>query len=85
MLRLHPKHGQLCKQVTLKVFIPGKRPVIHNVRAKRGHWINEVGLESILDQEVENLEKNLPQYEFRMIEIVPNHFNFVGQEKTVAA
>lgn len=75
------EHGFLAKRVDVKIFVPGHRLIHHISKARPGHYINETGIERLLEQEERQLSARLPGYDFRLVELAPDRFNLVGELK----
>jgi hypothetical protein len=84
-MRHETKTGeQLAKSVSVKVFHPGNKKfkrVIFRADPKMG-WLDE-GVDQILDTIAINLEKQFPMFDYQMVQVGPNAFNFVcrGERK----
>lgn len=69
---------QLFKAVHIKVFHPGnKRHALQVHRAPHGRGINAHGIDVLLANTAEKIEKTWPGQEYSLVPIGPTTFNFV--------
>jgi hypothetical protein len=70
----------------VRVVMPGQKDIIWRSRAgpRRGYTLD--GIQTMLEQVAEHLEKQFPSVEFRMVELEPNRFNFLyeGRKESMA-
>jgi uncharacterized protein YejL (UPF0352 family) len=71
------------RRLTLKVFALGNKKVLHTkvCKAAKGHVFNEDGIQRILEEMSDVLERQLPQQEFRLVELGHGRFNFINETK----
>lgn len=66
-----------CK-LRIRVFAPeNKSSHLTTCRAHPGRGWTDPEVESILEQVVDQLEKNRPREDFEMVQVAPGQFNFV--------
>jgi len=68
----------LFKRVELKIIPPeghpAKKEIVH---AGPGRVFTERGIDAMLEHAAANIEKEFPLWNFRLVPIAPNAFNFV--------
>lgn len=71
------------RRLTLKIFAAGNKKVLHTkiCKAAKGHVFNEDGIQRILEEMADVLERQLPQQEFRLVELGHGRFNFINETK----
>lgn len=71
------------RRLTLKVFGLGNKKVLHTkiCKAAKGHVFNEDGIQRILEEMADVLERQLPNQEFRLVELGHGRFNFINETK----
>jgi hypothetical protein len=73
--------------VTLKLFsVRNTHCRIQKIKAPKGKCWGEAAIQQILTDTADALERELPDEEYRIVEVGPSSFNFVwaGHKKTVA-
>lgn len=68
------------KKVTLKVII-GKERIVREYKTPNGKQWTSDGENNLLKSQTDLLEQRFPDHDFRMIEIGPHQFNFIGEKK----
>ena len=71
----------LTKQVTVRIIVPGHKPVKHRIHVARGQWFTGEHIQRLLEREGEMLERELAGYDFRLVELRGNQFNLIGSER----
>jgi hypothetical protein len=72
----------LFKAIQITVFLPGnKRPVRQVHRAPCGRGITADGIDIILAQTADKIEKTWPMEEYSVVALSPSSFNFVWRNK----
>ncbi len=85
MIRKDAQHGLIFKQLVGKVIVPNvKKQILVRRRSLPGKWFTALAIEQFLAEMEANLTKNMPAYDFRLVELAPNRFNFIGEEKKAA-
>jgi len=66
------------KRVTVKVLCPDGRMVKKILRCPPGRHVNDAGIEKLLDQFAESIEKDFPGVDYKLVELAEaGCFNFV--------
>ena len=66
------------KRVELRVILPeGKKAKKEIVHSGPGRVFTESGIDALLEHAAANLEEKFPHWDFRLVPIGPNAFNFV--------
>jgi hypothetical protein len=70
------------KQIQVKIFEPGnKKSLSHTYRAPQGAAFAPEAIEHLLHRLCENVEKEYPGEDYKLIAVGPSSFNFVHQGK----
>jgi hypothetical protein len=79
MRKLIAKDGQqIFKAVHLKIFFPGnKKAHRQTVRAPYGQAFNAEGIERLLRDAADQIEKKWPTEQYALVALGPSSFNFV--------
>jgi hypothetical protein len=66
--------------LVLKIFAPGNKKVLATkiYKAGKGHVFNEDGVQRILEDMGDQLERQLPGQDFRLVELSGGRFNFIN-------
>jgi len=83
MRRPWPK--ALTKRVTTRVIFPGVRRAEKTHLSPKGQAWTAGGEQKLLEAQAELLETKYPDFEWRMVEVEPHVFNFIGEKKKEAA
>lgn len=81
MKRRDKEGNQLYKSLTIRVFLSNGARRTRKLRAKDGMGWHSKGIEEFLEKLFEELERDYPYDEFKLIEISPTQFNFVYTRK----
>jgi hypothetical protein len=77
-MRRSTKGEVLFKRVELKVVPPEGHPVKKEiVHAGPGRCFTEKGIDAMLEHAAANVGKEFPHWDFRLVQVAPNAFNFV--------
>jgi hypothetical protein len=77
---------QLCKAIQIKVFSPqNKRSALQVHRAPFGKGISADGIDMILAQTAEKIERIWPSEEYGLVTLGPTSFNFVWRNSKTQA
>lgn len=79
---------RLYRDFRVRVVIPSQKDIVWRSHPPAGRGWNEDDLDKMLDQVADHLEKRFPSIEFRVVELAPNHCNFIYEgrkEYTVEA
>lgn len=77
-MRTDKAGNPLWKSVYVRVILPeGHKELKWHYRAKPGMGCTEDNMEKLLGDVVEHLEKRFVYWEFKMVQIAANRFNFV--------
>ena len=68
---------KLWRDATTRVVIPGQKDIVWRSHAPARRGYSEAGLDKMLDQVADHLEKRFPTIEFRVVELAPNRVNFI--------
>lgn len=70
--------------VEVRLFYPGnEKSLLKHFRAGKGQGFSDEGIERILSDLVEAIEKQFPGHVYNMVELAPNRFNFVCRGEIV--
>ena len=79
-MRTKGKSGEPCwRQVAFKLVI-GEFEQTKCYRAKPSYAYTLKDIEQMIETFVDQLDKNYPQLEFRMVRVGPNRYNFIAEE-----
>lgn len=73
------------KNITIKVFPPagsGHKPIRHVLRAPAKKIFTSKGVDGILADFAERIEKVYPGVDYKLVPLVGNNFNFVPVERS---
>lgn len=75
-VKIRPK--AIAKFVRIRIFDGGnKTSRTRNIHAPRGSSFTESGIQGLLEQTADNLEKARPHLSYRLVELSPSSFNFI--------
>jgi hypothetical protein len=71
----------VAKRIEVRIFAPGNKTshAIH-LRAGDGRGFTQEGIDLILENCANDIEKKMPAEEYRLVELSENRFNFVWVE-----
>jgi hypothetical protein len=75
----------LAKRIFIRVFYPGLKRMEKVHCPPNGQSFTVEVEHNLLIQQAEMLEEKHPECEWRMVEVGPHTFNFVGEKKSVEA
>lgn len=73
------------RKITLKIVIPGAKIMEKKFCAPKGQAWTEQGQLNLLSNQADRLEQHHPDREWRMVQIGPHSFSFIGTDKEAAA
>lgn len=67
------------KNIRVRIFLPGnKKSQRQTITAPAGKEWNDSGIESCLERIADNIEKQFPQEEYKLVALGSAEFNFVN-------
>jgi hypothetical protein len=74
------------RRIRVKIFSPGNKGFMRKtLAAAPGQAFTEAGIERILDQVAETIDKLHPAHEYSMVQVDVDAFNFVWRAEKAAA
>jgi hypothetical protein len=84
--RVHPKLGPITKQLVVKFILPdASKRATHHIHAGKGEVFTFRHVQNLLSKEWEMVNRDLPQYEFEIVPLGFDHYNFIGKLREVKA
>jgi hypothetical protein len=78
-------NGKWLNSVQLTLVLPRGRRISKTFRARPGASFTEKGVEQLLNNFAEQLEKDFPDVDFRIVELRPDWFNVIHPQAEKAA
>lgn len=76
----------LYNECLIKIFHTGvhPKPAVARVIPPKGKWFGPAEMELIRDEWIDKVDKQFPQWEFRVVQVGGNQFNFIYERDRVA-
>jgi hypothetical protein len=74
------KDGHIHRRVKIRVILPegtGIKPLRFEVKAGPHRGFGDTGIDEVLEHAAQQIEKRFPLWEFRLVPIAENAFNFI--------
>ena len=81
-MRRDKKNNSIFKCVKVKAITPERRLPIKTIKPPQGQFFTEDGVDEVLMQVTDWLDKFYPHLDFRMVQTGVNSFSFIGEFKS---
>lgn len=72
------KDGHIHRRVKIRLVLPeGQKPIRFEVKAGPHRGFGDTGIDEVLENAAQQIEKRFPLWNFRLVPIADNAFNFI--------